>query len=173
MLRSRAEVEGRGRGARSRSRSALARGVDLSAPGAELDSEPAAPAGCVGSPGALEACDYAMSCSVDAVSKMPDYDVVVRRLVLELRRLYQDFGARPVWMQLCTDDALRMAGRYDPAIGLGVPSETDWGNNAGSVLFLRMAFRCGFDLFSKRDSMLQEQVGFATSGRGACNRRTN
>ena len=113
------------------------------------------------------------TCAIGVVSRMPVYDAVVRRLIWELEQVFSDESARPMWMRVCTDDALRKAATYDPAAGKGVLSETDWGNNAGSVLFLYAALKLDFRLFPDDSSMLHRQAGFATSGKGACNRRTN
>ena len=96
----------------------------------------------------------------------------IRCLVEEMNSVFSDEASRPSWMIECTDSVLKTAACYRPEVGRGVLSEVDWGNNAGSVLFF-FAERVGLRCFGHRDGMLVPQSGFASSGRGACNRRTN
>ena len=125
------------------------------------DSEPSPP---LGPPGSLD-------------SSRNRLDVAVERLVRDLRAAYSPPNERPYFMEDSTDDVLRRAASsYGTSRtlsrSLGPATDRDWGNNAGSVLFLLACFK-GFDLFSQRDSMLVQGQGFATSGIGPCNRRCN
>ena len=104
-------------------------------------------------------------------------DVAVEKLVRDLRAAYSCPDERPHFMRNSTDDVLRdAASDYGTSRtlsrSLGPSIDRDWGNNAGSVLFLLACLK-GFDLFSNRDSMLVQGVGFATSSVGPCNRRCN
>ena len=132
--------------------------VDLVSDEEGLEAE-AAPSRSLASPGSL-----------DDAARSPCLGIVLPALVFGLNSLYRREESRPLWMRSCTDDALRAAGAYDPERGLGVRLETDWGNNAGSMLVLLLI---DGGLVCWTNVLDIETQGFATSGRGPDNRRTN
>lgn len=98
-------------------------------------------------------------------------------------RLNWHFLAHPQypWMRCPSDERLRIAARYEPALGRGIPQERDHGNFAGSVMMLALLDPNNFglrggealDVFGRTASLLRLQGTHPTSGRGMDNRRTN
>jgi len=77
-----------------------------------------------------------------------------------------------------TDESLRYAGRYDPANGVGLADEIDWGNFSGSILMLAMLDDCYLPKGTRPLSifganLLEKGTAVPRSGRGPDNRRTN
>ena len=92
---------------------------------------------------------------------------------------YAQPASRPLWMTNPTDDNLREAGRYDPANGMGLAEEKDWGNFSGSVLMLAMLDAETYlpggssPLVIFGAGLLEKATAPPRSGRGPDNRRTN
>jgi len=108
--------------------------------------------------------------AASVAGRSPVLRLVVASLVSGIQQVYHDAGFCLSWVLSCSGNVLRAAGRCDPERGRGVEIETEWGNNAGSVLFLILA-EAGAECFG--GEMLVEVEGFAESGRGPDNRRTN
>ena len=87
------------------------------------------------------------------------------------------------WLRICSDQELKISGRYDPSIGQGVEEETDAGNFSGSILLLAMLTPeiCGLQgapTLNVFGTPLPHGLciladGPPRSGRGPDNRRTN
>lgn len=113
--------------------------------------------------------------------------LVARHVVMLTRRLNEAMvrsgGSMPAWLLEPSDINLRIAGRYNPDEGRGLPWEPDHGNMAGSALILAMLVPFVFGvpnapylkIFGDPPprSMVFISDKRATSSVGADNRRTN
>jgi hypothetical protein len=102
----------------------------------------------------------------------------VQTLAHALETAFAAPEGRPRWMLEPTDASLRYAGRYDPADGLGLADEYDWGNFSGSVLMLAMLDERYLPNGTRPLSifgagLLEKGTAVPRSGRGPDNRRTN